>query len=134
LDALCAWFAAKAGLPYVRIDPLKVDLSRIADLMSGQYATRYKILPLEVGPDEVTIAAAEPWIDDWMSELRGLLRRDIRVVFANPLDINRYIVEFFTLARTVRDAQRKGGAAAQNNFEQLVELGRSGRNVDANDR
>jgi general secretion pathway protein E len=134
LDALCAWFASKLGLEYQRIDPLKVDLSRVGDLMSSQYATRYKILPLEVRPDEVTIATAEPWLDEWVAELRGLLRKPIRVVIANPLEISRYIVEFFTLARTVRDAQRKGGVASQNNFEQLVELGRSGRIVDANDR
>ncbi|MFP5413353.1 MAG: hypothetical protein ACLGHB_10365, partial [Gammaproteobacteria bacterium] len=33
LDALCAWFAEKVGLPHARIDPLKVDLSRVADVM-----------------------------------------------------------------------------------------------------
>ena len=134
LDTLCVWFAGKVGLPHARIDPLKVDLSRVADVMSSQYATRFKILPLEVKPGEVTIATAEPWVTDWVGELRSLLRREVRLVIANPVEINRYIVEFFTLARTVRDALRKGGAAAQNNFEQLVELGRSGRSVDANDR
>jgi general secretion pathway protein E len=134
LDTLCIWFAGKVGLPHVRIDPLKVDLSRVADVMSSQYATRFKILPLDVKAGEVTIATAEPWVTDWVGELRALLRRDVRLVIANPTEINRYIVEFFTLARTVRDALRKGGAAAQNNFEQLVELGRSGRSVDANDR
>ncbi len=134
LDTLCTWFAGKVGMAHVRIDPLKVDLARVGEVMSSQYATRFKILPLEVKSGEVTIATAEPWISDWVEELRGLLRRELRLVFANPLDINRYIVEFFTLARTVREAHRKGGAAAQNNFEQLVELGRSGRSVDANDR
>ncbi|NLD69049.1 MAG: type II/IV secretion system protein [Limnobacter sp.] len=134
LDALSSWFAAKAGFPYVRIDPLKVDLSRIAEVMSSQYATRFRILPIDVKSGEVTIATAEPWAIDWLDELAALLRREIRLVIANPRELERYIVEFFTLARTVRDAQKKGGAVAQNNFEQLVELGRSGRNVDANDR
>jgi general secretion pathway protein E len=54
-------------------------------------------------------------------------------VFANPSDLSRYIVEFFSLASSVRDAQRAGGGNATQNFEQLVELGRSGKNLDAND-
>ena len=134
LDVLCPWFAQRVGLPYVHVDPLKVDLSRVAEVMSSQYATRFKILPLEVKGGEITIATAEPFVTDWVDELRGLLRREIRRVIANPQDITRYIVEFFTLARTVRGAQKNGTAAHQNNFEQLVELGRSGRSLDANDQ
>ncbi len=134
LDLLCPWFAQRVGLPYVHIDPLKVDLARVSEVMSSQYATRFKILPIEVRSGEITIATAEPFITDWVDELRGLLKRDIRRVIANPQDITRYIVEFFTLARTVRGAQKNGTASHQNNFEQLVELGRSGRNLDANDQ
>jgi general secretion pathway protein E len=134
LDVLCPWFAQRVGLPYVHIDPLKVDLSRVADVMSSQYATRFKILPLEVRSGEITVATAEPFVTDWVDELRPILRREIRRVIANPQDITRYIVEFFTLARTVRGAQKNGAVQHQGNFEQLVELGRSGRNLDANDQ
>jgi general secretion pathway protein E len=134
LDVLCPWFAQRVGLPFVHIDPLKVDLSRVAEVMSSQYATRFKILPLEVRSGEITIATAEPFITDWVDELRTILRREIRRVIANPQDITRYIVEFFTLARTVRGAQKNGAAQHQGNFEQLVELGRSGRSLDANDQ
>jgi len=134
LDVLCPWFAQRVGLPFVHIDPLKVDLARVAEVMSSQYATRFKILPLEVKAHEITIATAEPFVTDWVDELGGLLKRDIRRVVANPQDITRYIVEFFTLARSVRGAQKNGSAAHQSNFEQLVELGRSGRNLDANDQ
>ncbi|MBN9461185.1 MAG: type II/IV secretion system protein [Burkholderiales bacterium] len=134
LEVLCPWFARRVGLPFMRIDPLKVDLARVAEVMSSQYATRFRILPLEIKPAEVTIATAEPFVTDWVDELGGLLRRDIRRVIANPQDIARYIVEFFTLARTVRGAQKNGAASSQGNFEQLVELGRSGRNLDANDQ
>ncbi|MCD6672141.1 MAG: GspE/PulE family protein [Burkholderiaceae bacterium] len=134
LEALVPWFARRVGLPHARIDPLKVDLSRVCEVMSSQYATRFKILPLAVGADGVTIATAEPFVTDWVDELGSMLRRPIRRVIADPQEIPRYIVEFFTLARTVRGAQKNGAAAHQSNFEQLVELGRSGRNLDANDQ
>ena len=35
LDALCAWLAQRAGLPYVRIDPLHIDFSQVADVMTA---------------------------------------------------------------------------------------------------
>ncbi len=134
LDLLVPWFAQRVGLPHVHVDPLRVDIARVCDVMSSQYATRFRILPIEVGATEVTVATAEPFVTDWVDELHAVLRREIRRVVANPLDITRYIGEFYTLARTVRGAQKSGGAHQQGNFEQLVELGRSGRNLDANDQ
>ena len=134
LDTLTRWLAERSGLPYLHVDPLKVDMARIADVMSSQYATRFRILPVEVKANEVTIATAEPFLTDWVDELSQLLRKEIRRVVASPVDINRYIVEFFTLAKSVRGAQKNGAANHQNNFEQLVEMGRSGRSLDANDQ
>ena len=134
LEVLTEWLAQRSGLPYLRIDPLKVDFARIAEVMSSQYASRHGILPVAVGDHEVVVATAEPMLTDWVDELSGLLRREVRRVVANPQDIARYIVEFFSLAKSVRDAQRRGGTAPAGNFEQLVELGQGGRSVDANDR
>jgi general secretion pathway protein E len=135
LEQLCAWLAARAGLPLLRIDPLKVDIGRVSDLVSLHYAEAHRILPVAADADSVTIATAEPFDLAWKPELERMLRRSIEVVVANPLDIARYAAEFFNLARSVRQAQKNGATAAGtvNQFEQLVELGRSGRAFDAND-
>ncbi len=133
LEALTEWFAQHVGLPYLHIDPLKVEFAKIADVMSSAYAGRFKILPLEVKQDRVTIATSEPFVTDWEPELRQILRKDIKRVIANPLDLDRYIIEFFNLAKSVKSASLLGSSPLQNNFEQLVELGKSGRQVDAND-
>ncbi len=134
IEALTEWFAGRCGLPYVRVDPLRVNFSRVAEVMSSQYATRFRILPLEVRSGEVVIATAEPNITEWITELSQALRVQIRRVVVNPQDITRYIAEFYSLARSVRGAQRTGGSAQQNNFEQLLELGRSAKSLDANDQ
>ncbi|MGA2549886.1 MAG: GspE/PulE family protein [Burkholderiaceae bacterium] len=136
LDALSELMASKADLPFVRIDPLKIDFARIGDLMSSTYANRFRILPLEIRPNEVTIATAEPFLMEWVPEMERILRAKIKRVVANPHDITRFIAEFFSLARSVKGAVAKGGAAAQNSFEQLVELGNvraAGRQYDSND-
>ena len=55
-------------------------------------------------------------------------------MLANPADIRRYTGEFFALAKTVRAVQKSGGAAVSASFEQLVELGRNNKQLDANDQ
>lgn len=123
LERLTEWAASRYGLPYLRLDPLAIDFARIAEVMSSQYATRHGILPVALQEDHVVVATCEPRLTHWVDELALLLRREVRPVMANPQDIARYIGEFFSLARAVRDAQRRGGASAASNFEQLVDLG-----------
>ncbi|GKT22126.1 type II/IV secretion system protein [Acidovorax sp. SUPP3334] len=136
LDAelLTQYLAQRSGLGYLRIDPLKVDVGRVADTMSASYAERHKVLPVQVTPKEVVIATAEPFIDDWVAEVERQARRTVRRVVANPQDIQRFTAEFFALAKSVRAAQKAGGASAGNSFEQLVELGKSNKQLDANDQ
>ena len=46
LDALTEWLAKRAGLDYFHIDPLKIDLAAVTEMMSSAYATRFRILPV----------------------------------------------------------------------------------------
>ncbi len=133
LDALTEWLAGHLHMEFVRIDPLKVDVGRVAEAMSATYAQRHKVLPVQVGPTEVVVATAEPGLLDWIPEVERQTRRSVRLVIANPLDIQRYTGEFYALAKSVQVAV-KANSGSQASFEQLVELGRSNRQLDANDQ
>jgi len=135
IEVLTQWLAEKCGLPYLHIDPFKVDFAAVTKVMSNAYAERYKILPVAVSAREVTVATSEPHVHDWETQLKQVLRLDIKRVIANPQDIQAYIVEFYNLARSVKGAkdQDKGAFSDVTNFEQLVQLGRSGK-LDANDQ
>jgi len=135
LEMLSEWLAGKVGLPYLHVDPFKIDFAAVTKLMSTAYAQRYRILPVGVTAREATIATCEPFVRDWEEQLKQILRLEIKRVIANPLDIQNYIVEFFNLAKSVKGANEKDkGAYSQiANFEQLVQLGRSGK-LDANDQ
>ena len=135
IEALTQWLAEKAGLPYLHIDPFKIDFAAVTKVMSNAYAQRYKILPVGVTTREATIAVCEPHIREWEEQLKQVLRLDIKRVIANPVDIQGYLVEFYNLARSVKGAtaQDKGAYSNIANFEQLVQLGRSGK-LDANDQ
>ena len=136
LDWLTEWLATKAALPYYRIDPLKIDFTRLADIMSATYASRFSILPVDITPTELTVATADPFATGWVDEIAKVSRRTVRLVIANPLDIAQYTAQFYALAKSIKGANRITGqdASLRNNFEQLVELGRSSKQVDANDQ
>ena len=134
IEALTQWLAQRAGLDYLRIDPLKVDVAKVADAMSAAYAERHHILPIQVTATEVVVATAEPYVTDWVAELERQIRRPVRRVLASPLEIQRYVAEFFALAKSVRIAQKAGTPSGVANFEQLVEMGRAQKPLDANDQ
>jgi len=136
LDLLSEWAAAKVGIPFLRIDPLKIDFTKVADVMSASYAARFNILPVELKGDALVVATADPFHTEWQDEIGRISRRRIELVLANPLDIAQYISQFFSLAKSIRDANKSSGQdlALRNNFEQLVELGKTNKQVDANDQ
>lgn len=135
IEELTQYLADRAGLQYLRIDPLRVDVGKVAEAMSANYAERHRILPVQITPSEVVVATAQPFAADWIAEVERQTRKSVRMVVSNPQDITRYITEFFTLARSVRAAIRTGaGSQGSVNFEQLVELGKGNKNLDANDQ
>ena len=134
VEALTQWLAERAGLGYLRIDPLKVDVGKVADAMSAAYAERHKVLPVQVGVAEVVVATAEPFITDWVPEVERQTRKSVRLVVASPQDIARYTGEFFALAKSVRAANKSGAQGGFGSFEQLVELGKTNKQLDANDQ
>ena len=134
IETIAQWLARRAGLGYLRIDPLKVDVGKVADTMSAVYAERHKVLPVQVTPSEVVVATSEPFVTDWVSEVERQAKRSVRLVVANPVEIARYTAEFFALAKSVKAAMKAGGNAGAASFEQLVELGKTNKQLDANDQ
>ncbi len=133
-EGLTEWLAKHIGLGYLRIDPLKVDVGRVADIMSVRYAEMRSALPVRVTPTEVTIATCEPFDTEWKTEIESHTRKTVKIVVSSPLELQRYTTEFFTLAKSIKAAVKSGANNPMASFEQLVELGRSNKQLDANDQ
>jgi general secretion pathway protein E len=134
LEWLVEWLAGKLGVPYLHIDPLKIDLTAVTQTMTNAYAERYRILPVEATRTTLTVATSEPFVRDWADELEKILNVEVKLAFANPVDIRRYLGEFYNLARSMKKAQEasQGAVSLARDFEQLVALGQQGK-LDAND-
>ncbi len=136
MDDLLAWLGGRVDQAVYEIDPLKINVTAIAEVMSRAFAERHRILAVEVSDKEVVIASSEPFLRAWESNLEHVLRKRIRRVLTDPRAIARHTAEFYTMAGSVsraRGADRGDGGAGVTNLEQMLELG-SMKEPDANDQ
>jgi general secretion pathway protein E len=126
--------AEELKVPYIRLDPLKIDVDSITQVMSRQFAKIHKILAIDVSANKITIATANPKNNDWVSGLEHVNKKVIELVICEPSAIERYTDEFYSLSQSVKHASNTDfGDSSVTNLEQLVELGQAGE-VDANDQ
>jgi general secretion pathway protein E len=131
-DRLSQWLAIEAGISYYHIDPLKVNAHAVTEVMSYAFAQRHKILAVEVSPEEVVVACTEPYSVNWVSDLEHVSRRTIRRVIAQPSEIQRLTIEFYSLSSSVSGASAKHKSNSLQNLESMLELGKA-KAPDAND-
>ena len=134
VQTMLEWLSESSGQAVEHIDPMKIDVRAVAGVMSFAFAKRHEILALNVTNDEVVIASAQPFVNQWEQDLAHVLKKNIVRVIANPADIKRYSVEFYSLVNSVTGAV--GGGLSESpvtNFEQMLELGKL-TDPDANDQ
>ncbi len=131
---LTDWLSQRCGFPIYHIDPMKVPVAQCCQIMSYAFAKRHGLLCVDVTPESVVIAVAEPFKQDWENQISQTIRQPIRKVVALPSEIERYRVEFYSLSKSVSGALENGrrsiGVAS---FEQLLEIG-SLKDPEANDQ
>ena len=135
-ESLVRTLAEIFDLPYLRIDPLKIDVAAVTQVASQAYAKRFRFLPIAVSANAVTCATAEPRMLSWRSELARILGKQVECVIANPRDVERYQREFYGVSRSILGAESSSASERLNlveNFEQLTDLG-GGPEPDANDQ
>jgi general secretion pathway protein E len=130
LEVLTQWLAHRARLPYVRIDPLKLDVATMTEVVPYAYASRSGILPISSGPTGIVFAVKDPFAVEWIRDLQPALKLPLKRVCANPQDIDRYLVEFYAIARSVKlsgEERSRYAPTGLRNLEQLTELSRVGK-------
>ena len=136
MDSLLDWLGKRVDQAVYEIDPLKINVSDVSEVMSQAFAERHRILAVEVRDEEVVIASGEPYIHAWEGNLEHVLRKQIRRVLADPRDIARHTAEFYTMAGSVRGArgsERSDSITGVGNLEQMLDLGAMSE-PDANDQ
>ena len=136
-EVLSRFVAAIYKIPYVKIDPLKIDVDSVTKVMSKAYAQRHNILAIEVDEiqGEVKVVTLTPENLSWKDGLEQVLRKKVLPFFASPAAIKRYQKEFYTLSASVKGANsnKLQNDSSVTNLEQLIEL-KGTEQADANDQ
>ncbi|RJG16584.1 type II/IV secretion system protein [Alcanivorax profundi] len=133
VDFLTDWLGERANMKVYHIDPLKVQVDQVTNVMSYAFAERHGIVAVEVHRDRVVVACDQPFLQDWKGHLQQVLRdRELEVVLANPEQLRRYRIEFYNLSRSIAGATGNTGQEMSGitNFEQLLEVGKGHHDAD----
>ncbi|MFT6092608.1 MAG: general secretion pathway protein E [Pseudohongiellaceae bacterium] len=134
IESLTMELSKQCGQDYYRIDPLKIDVAEVTQVMSFAFAKRHKILVVEVTAFQVSVACAEPYINSWETDLSHTSQKKIKRVVANPVEIERVTTEFYSLSSSIRGASASGThKKGIGNLEQMLELGKL-KDPEANDQ
>jgi len=123
-DKITKTLAEVIGLPYVKIDPLKLDVQLITRTLSRPFARKHAVLPLEKRSGALVVATANPFDRELFENLHGLTGLAIEPVLSAPADIHRAIAEIYGFREQIQEAQIQvgGGIVDVGNLEQFVNL------------
>jgi general secretion pathway protein E len=125
-DKVTQAVASVVGVPYRKIDPLKLDAALITRTLSRPFARKHGVLPLERKNRALVVAASNPFDRELFENLRGLTGADIEPVLSSPSDIQRAISEVYGFRQQIQVAHREleggDGSTDVQNLEQFVNL------------
>jgi general secretion pathway protein E len=110
--------AAFAGLRFVRINPLELDLDVVTGALSGPFARKHGIVAIAKTDEKLTVAVHDPFapfpLDD-IKRVTGLLA--IERVVATRSDIDAVNKGFYELKTNLKSAEKQLSASALPAFE-----------------
>jgi len=117
--------AQHVGLPFVDLDPLKIDAKLAPRLLSRPFARRHGALVIAADEQTVTVAVGDPLDHALVEALEAHVRREPRLVVSTPTDIQRLITDFYGFRGAVDAAEQQAtGGVDIGNLERYVKLKR----------
>lgn len=124
-DRMTEAVAQRYQLPYVKIDPLKLDHTLITSTLSRPFARRHNVVPLSLETGVLTVAVTNPLAHELFDDLRRITGFDIKVVLSPRTDIQRVITEVYGFRKSVKAAvEQMSKGPDLGNLEQFIHLKR----------
>jgi general secretion pathway protein E len=123
-DVIAEALAARADVPYLKIDPVRINADLVTSTLSRPFARRHAVIPVARQGDTLTVAITDPFDGTLRETLETLLRVPLSYVVASKHDIVAIIDRVFGFRSSVTRAQEQlgPGTTAQTALAQLVQL------------
>ena len=122
-DMVTEVLASAVGLPYVKIDPLKLDLDIVTSRIPRPFAQKHIVVPIAEKDRVVTLAVADPFNLEAVESLRATRKMKVSLVLSSKSDILKIVREFYGFRYSVGAAEKEFGTSSElGNLEQYVRL------------
>ncbi|HEX9507797.1 MAG TPA: GspE/PulE family protein [Myxococcales bacterium] len=124
-----------SGMPFRKIDPLRLEMALATRTISRPYAQKHALLPLEKnGLGRLVVAVANPFDRDLLESLRRLTGMPVEPVLSAKVDILKAIEDIYGFKKTLaRAADDFSHSPEIQNFEQLLSISEK-QELDASDK
>jgi general secretion pathway protein E len=133
-DDVCDAYSKEGGVPYERIDPLKLNARSVCSIVSKPFARRHLLVPVRIENDELTVAMVNPFDGSTVQWLEDITGHRIRPVLGLRSEILKTINEIFAFEHSLIKAEKlKTRIPDLGNLEQLVDIA-GGQEIEASNR
>jgi general secretion pathway protein E len=130
---LCEHYSRTSGLPFMRIDPLKLDAKSVCNIVSKPFARKNLLVPLKLEGELLTVAMVNPFDKEAIQGLEDVTGSSILPVLGLRREILKTINEIFAFEHSLIKAEKSRNISYDlGNLEQLVDI--SDRELDASDK
>lgn len=122
-DMVMETVAKHLNLPFLKIDPLKLDADVVTQIISKPYAIKNQIVPIELSDSTLTVATADPFETEAIDRIQRITGYNVKVVVVTKLDIMKTITEFYGFKSSITSAYKEIDARTDlGNLEQYIKL------------
>jgi general secretion pathway protein E len=99
--------AAHAGLPFVKINPLDLDLDVVTRALSGPFARKHGLVAISMTGDKITVAVHDPFAPFPADDIKRVTGLDVERVVATRSDIEAINRGFYDLKTSLQTAEKQ---------------------------
>jgi general secretion pathway protein E len=134
-DTVFKTLAASWGIPFVKIDPLKLDLNVVTTTIPISFAKKHLVLPVEISQGKLTVATPNPFNLEVLEDITRACQMEVNAVVSPRSDIIKLIEEFFGFKRSIAAAEHQfsGPGVDLGNLERYIQL-QSADELPSNDQ
>jgi general secretion pathway protein E len=99
--------AAEAGLPYVKLNPLDLDLDVVTKGIAGPFARRHGMVAISKTADRITVAVHNPFAPFPVDDIKRVTGLEVDRVVASRADVETINKGFYDLKSSLQTAEKQ---------------------------
>jgi general secretion pathway protein E len=134
-DTIYQCLAESWKIPFVKIDPLNLDLNIVTTTIPISFAKNHLVLPINISQGELTVATPDPFNLEVLEDIGRACQMPVNAVVSPQSDIAKLIEEFFGFKRSIAAAENQfaGPTVDLGNLERFIHL-KSADELPSNDQ